>query len=192
MTALVRRQIVAGLCVLPLTLVAACDQTSPGTPSPQTSAPTTTDSTAPKVSNPKNLKARQACQLLTQDQVQRLGATSTTKVKKSPWGEDQCQWINDAISLYISPDTTQGKGLSTVYDNMAGGENFAPLTIAGYPAARTDKQSLSCAIYVATSDTQDFLVDFTRLGGTRADYMDPCGFAQTVATDVLNNLPAGQ
>ncbi|QUQ68260.1 hypothetical protein JJ691_60050 [Kutzneria sp. CA-103260] len=108
------------------------------------------------------------------------------------WGEKDCEWGNDNLNIGVSPDTTQGKGLAIVYENMSGAPSFQPLTIAGYPAARTSKQTISCAIGVGTSDTQVFLVDLTVLGANRTNNTDPCAVAQTVAADVLGNLPAGQ
>ena len=108
------------------------------------------------------------------------------------WGEKDCEWGNDNLNIGVSPDTTQGRGLAIVYENMSGTPSFQPLTIAGYPAARTSKQTISCSIGVGTSDTQVFLVDVTVLGTNRTNGTDPCTVAQTVATDVLSNLPAGQ
>ena len=184
----------AALCGLTAVLVASCSQPEPGTPSP-TTAPSSSDggaNAAPKVSSPKNLKALPACQLLTSAQLADLGATATPKTDTSLWGETKCKWINDDIAIYLSPDTTQGKGLSITYQNKVGAEVFEPLTIAGYPAVVTGKETIECAIGVGTSNTQMFLIDLTVTGTKRANHDDPCALAQKVGADVLNNLPAGQ
>lgn len=198
MTRDLRPLLPATLCCATATLLAACSPQTGGTPSP-TSAPTfasgsatSTAVTAPKVSSPKSLTGIDSCQLLTPPQLQTLGATAAPKTKKTPWGETECQWVNSDISVYVAPDTTQGKGLATVYGNSNTFSGFIPVQVAGYPAVSVNKQSRSCSVYVGSSDTQTFLVDFTRLGGQRADYQDPCGFAQTVAGAVLANLPAGK
>lgn len=189
-----RRLVVAALCSLAAVLVAGCSQQEPGSPSP-TTVPQTSGSgepTAPKVSSPKNLKAHTACELLTAGQLQEIGATATPKPGKSVWGEANCQWQNGDINIYISPDTTQGKGLATVYQNMGGADTFKELQISGYPAVRTGQESINCSIGVGTSDTQDFLIDLTVLGTKRTNHEDPCALAQKVGADVLSNLPAGQ
>ena len=175
-------------------LVASCSQQEPGSPS----STTTTQSqgggsaTAPPVGSPKNLKARSACQLLTAAQLSDLGATASPSPDTSVWGEGNCKWISDEVSLYISPDTTRGKGLSGVYSNVSGSAGFESLTVAGYPAARTGSESNECAIAVGTSNTQVFLIDLTLFGSRRANKEDPCALAQKVGADVLSNLPAGQ
>jgi uncharacterized Zn-binding protein involved in type VI secretion len=181
-------------CGIAAVLVASCSQQEPGSPSPSTTSQSqgAGASAAPPVSNPKNLKAQPACQLLTAAQLSDLGATATPKPDTSVWGEGKCKWINDEVSLYISPDTTQGKGLSGVYKNLAGSAGFQSLTIAGYPAARTGGESNECAIAVGTSNTQVFLIDLTLFGSRRASNEDPCALAQKVGADVLSNLPAGQ
>ena len=189
-----RGTLIVAACGLAVALLGACSQQTGGDPSPTTSSSPSSGSatsSTPKVDQPKNLKAVDACQLLNSSQLHELGATATPTAGQSVWGEKSCEWGNDDINIGLSPDTTHGKGLSTVYANMSGTENFLPMKIAGYPAARTAKQTISCGIYVATSDTQDFLVDLTVLGAKRADHEDPCSLAQKVAADVLSNLPAG-
>ncbi len=195
MTTTPRRLTIVAACGLLISLAAACSQPTGGNGSPTSSTSSTTSASAsgaPKVANPKNLKAHKACQLLTPAQLQSLGAASTPKEGTAVWGEKDCEWGNDNLNIGVSPDTTQGQGLAIVYENMSGTPSFQPLTIAGYPAARTSKQTISCSIGVGTSDTQVFLVDLTVLGVNRTNNTDPCAVAQTVATDVLSNLPAGQ
>jgi Protein of unknown function (DUF3558) len=183
-------------CVVAAGFLVACSQQTPGdgspTPSSSPSTPGSSASGAPKVANPKNLKNVPACQLLSSSQLQDLGATAAPKTSKSLWGEDECQWINDDISIYLSPDTTQDKGLAIVYANMAGSSSFQQLTVSGYPAVRTEKQDISCSISIGTSDTQLFMVDLTVTGVKRANHDDPCALSEKVAADVLSNLPAGQ
>ncbi|GAA0621680.1 hypothetical protein GCM10010174_45670 [Kutzneria viridogrisea] len=192
MTSALRRVSAVVTCGLAAMLLGACSQRTHGDPAPTTTAATSTTSGAPKVSNPKNLKAHDACQLLTLSQLQALGAPATGKERQSTWGEKSCVWGNDEVNIGFSPDTTHGTGLSAVYANMSGSENFLPMTIAGYPAARTAKQTISCTLWTAPSDTQVFLVDLSVLGAKRANHEDPCALAQKVAEDVLSNLSVGQ
>jgi hypothetical protein len=184
----------AAACGLAVALVASCSQTEAGTPSPTAGGGTSAGgaNTAPKVSNPKNLKAHPACELLTTAQLADLGATATPKTSTSLWGETKCQWINGDIGVFLSPDTTQGKGLAITYQNKAAAPAFEPLAIAGYPAVVTGKQAIECAVAVGVSDTQMFLIDLTVTGAKRANHDDPCALAQKVGADVLSNLPAGQ
>lgn len=184
----------AAVCGLAALLMASCSQPEAGTPSP-TAATSSSDggaNAAPKVDSPKNLKARNACQLLTSSQLADLGATATPKADTSLWGETNCKWVNADIAVYLSPDTTQGKGLSITYQNKSGAQVFEPLTIAGYPAVVTGKETIECAVAVGTSNTQMFLIDLTVTGAKRANHDDPCALAQKVGADVLSNLPAGQ
>jgi len=90
----------------------------------------------------------------------------------------------------IEPETTLGNGIYGTYEQESNTPGFKKIQVDGYPAAQTDQQSHSCRIYVGISQTQEFAVDFALLGGTRPDYMDPCGFAEKVAGMVLTNLPA--
>ena len=44
---------------------------------------------------------------------------------------------------------------------------------------------------VGVADDQTLHVDFGRVTGDDPAYEDPCGFAESVAAMVLENLPAG-
>ncbi|MFB9428208.1 DUF3558 domain-containing protein [Streptoalloteichus tenebrarius] len=169
--------------------LAACTSTTPGLASTSTDSQSSTPNNegAPKVTNPKNLKAiADPCQLLTPQQLQELGA-SGQRSEKSKWGEAACTWRNDNLSIHLAPDTTQGKGLSTVYANR--NASSQEITVGGHPGMRTTKESLTCSIYVGVSDTQVFLTNVIVFKDVKPEYKDRCAFAEKVAGMVLTNLP---
>ncbi|MCP2262473.1 Protein of unknown function (DUF3558) [Streptoalloteichus tenebrarius] len=178
--------------------LAACTSTTPGLASTststgsQSSAATSTAATgdgAPKVATPKNLKAiADPCQLLTPQQIQEIGA-GEPRQEKSQWGEAKCSWHNDNLVVSLAPDTTQGKGLSTVYANRDSLSNSEETTVGGYPGLRTGKISMACSVYVGVSDNQVFLGTVTVRRDAKPEYKDRCAFAEKVAGMVLSNLP---
>ncbi|MHA6804900.1 DUF3558 family protein [Salinifilum ghardaiensis] len=59
----------------------------------------------------------------------------------------------------------------------------------GYPANHEGRQSRLCSTDVGVPDSASFRVDFTRTGGKAPEMQDPCGYADTIATEVLENIP---
>jgi hypothetical protein len=178
-----------------LVTLVACSSGGTATPPPTTDASTATSSTQPDpagaaIADPKRIKGLDPCQLLTPSQMADLGVSGAPRRDNAVWGDPECDWHNDALGLTIIPETTLGTGISGSYVTDAGTPGFQKIQVNGYPATVTNKYSISCRVYVGVSVAQEFGVDFTRLGGTRSDYMDPCGFAEKVAGLVLGNLPA--
>ncbi|MGH7866576.1 MAG: DUF3558 domain-containing protein, partial [Candidatus Dormibacteraceae bacterium] len=157
-------------------LTTACSQTEPGQPSAANSAASLTAGTPNpaglKIANPKNIKGLDPCQLLTNDQLAQLGATATPTTDKTPWDETYCDWRNDNLGLALAPETTLGTGITGTYARKNNFSKFQQSNVDGYPAARIDWQDLSCQIYVGVAQTEEFSIDFTRLGGKDPQYMD--------------------
>ncbi|MCP2262471.1 Protein of unknown function (DUF3558) [Streptoalloteichus tenebrarius] len=178
------------LCLAAAAMVmAGCTSTTPGQASTSTGSQSSaaTGNGAPKVTNPKNLKAiADPCQLLTPQQLQEIGA-SESRPGKSPWGEESCTWRNDNLNLAIAPDTTQNQGLSILYANKK--SDSEETTVNGHPSLRYNKEGRSCALGVGVSDTQTFSISMTVLRDVKPEYKDRCAFAEKVAGMVLSNLP---
>ncbi len=183
-----------GTCLLLAAAVVACSPqtTSTPTPTPTSTSSSASDSAVPKVASPKKLTGVPACQLLTTQQLQTLGAATNPKTGKSPWGEGSCEWNTAEVAIHLSPDTTTGKGLAQTYSSKSKFDSFQPTTVAGYPSVQVDKQDISCGLFVGVSDTQVLSLTVFIDGKGNPDYHNPCAFAPKVATAVLANLPAGQ
>ncbi|SHH01208.1 DUF3558 domain-containing protein [Streptoalloteichus hindustanus] len=188
-----------GLLIISTALIAqgvvGCTSTTSGqaptSSPPQSSVAASTTAAVdvvPKVTKPKNLKAiADACQLLSPQQLQELGA-SQPRPDKSPWGEGTCTWRNDNLNVHLAPDTTQGKGLAIAYANRR--NNSEATTVNGHPGLRSGKESMSCGLWIGASDTQALSISLTVLRDVKPEYKDRCAFAEKVAGMVLSNLPA--
>ncbi|MER7009875.1 DUF3558 family protein [Saccharopolyspora sp. NPDC000359] len=178
----------AGMLILGL---AGCANSTPGVPEPTTGGETTSAATDPfHIEQPKNLKAiSDPCQLLTQQQLQELGAGGEPKPGESQWKQSECTWQSQQLTVTVSPDTIQGQGLRYTAKIVADGEPTAE--VSGYPAVHVGATSGSCGTYVGTSDTELFYVDFSvgTDGRSNPEFSDACAAADRIAGMVIENLP---
>ncbi|MDA3628373.1 DUF3558 domain-containing protein [Saccharopolyspora sp. WRP15-2] len=168
----------------------ACADTA-GKPVPASTGEQTTPvaDDALHIERPKQLKAiSDPCQLLTPDQARQLNAGPTSS-GQSEWGQADCTWRNQQLRIDIAPDTVQGQGLDWLVKTAGNGKPTAEVN--GYPGVRYGISSDSCGTYVATSDTELFLVGFQvgSEGRGNPEYADPCAVTDKVAALVLENLP---
>ncbi|WP_421671896.1 DUF3558 family protein [Saccharopolyspora spinosa] len=173
--------------------LAGCSSPTPGTPEPTNGGETTSAANDPfQIGQPKNLKAvSEPCQLLTPQQLQQLGATTEGKPAQAQWGQTNCAWDNEQLTLQVSPDTVQGQGIRYIA-KIAGDDNGNPTAkIDGYPAVHEGKSSGSCGTYVGVSDKEMVLVHFGvgSEGRSNPEFTDPCATADKIAGMVISNLP---
>ena len=186
-------------------LAAGCGTSSVGgTPepggSPGTAGATTTRASAsttssqerlaPPVTNPKNLRGLDPCELLTAAQLTELGMTGQPEKGRSEFGEDDCTWKDSAIYISIAPDTKR-QGLEEVYRRKSNVVNFQPSTVDGYPAVRANFTEKFCNVSVGVADDQVFHLTYGIVTSKKPEHQDTCGFAEKVSGMVLQNLPAG-
>lgn len=138
--------------------------------------------------NPKDLRGVDPCGLLTTDQLTEL-SSGPGEAGTSEWGEAECEWVGSVVAIALSPDTTFGDGLARAYRNKNRFDNFAESSIDGYPAVRVDFATQSCALIVGVSDEQTLSMEFTRVSAQAPGGGDPCGFAESVMSGVIKNLP---
>jgi hypothetical protein len=194
-----RRLVVATVVAVGGLALAGCDSTATGTPTPQSgasdtssqeSSSTESDRLAPPVQNPKDLRGIDPCQLLTPQQLTELTFVEPGKTDSTPWGEQKCNWQNSNLVIGLSPDTRR-EGLEETYRRENNFDNFEVSSVGDYPAVRVDFASQGCGVIVGVADDQTVTVHFGRVTGKDPAYEDPCGFAESVAAMVLENLPAG-
>ncbi|MCP2262661.1 Protein of unknown function (DUF3558) [Streptoalloteichus tenebrarius] len=195
-----------GILVLAGLVAAGCSSSTTGTPTAAdhattppatTSGPTnrspsarTGPSLAPRVSNPKNLRGQDACQLLTPQQQAELTFTKPGEKGTSAFGESECRWSNGNLRIYLALDTKR-RGLEETYLRKERFPDFTPSTVAGYPAVRTglNDKLKSCRVDLGVADDQVLYITFDRNSRNNPEYEDPCGFAEKVGKMVLDNLP---
>ncbi|MHA6800468.1 DUF3558 domain-containing protein [Bounagaea algeriensis] len=155
--------------------------------SPAESTPSQQQNT-PQIDQPKNLQAvGGACELLTPEQLQQLGLGGEPQPDESMWGDSSCDWRNDnAMASVTQLNRTSPE---TMYQNAKTFDEFHPAKVQGYPANHRDRMSNLCSVDVGVSDSASFRIDFTRTGGDAPEMQDPCGYADTIATEVLKNIP---
>ncbi|MFB9431732.1 DUF3558 domain-containing protein [Streptoalloteichus tenebrarius] len=199
-----------GALVLAGLVVAGCSNTATGTPTAadhEPNPPTTTSgptnpsppsnagpSLAPQVTNPKNLRGQDACQLLTPQQQAELTFSGSGTRGVSDFKEEECTWSNSNLAIYMALDTKR-HGLEEVYLRRSTYSDFTPSTVAGYPAVRTRRNDKikSCRVVLGIADDQALHIEFSRHSdGRDPGYEDPCGFAEKVGKMVLDNLPAAR
>ncbi|GAB2732670.1 hypothetical protein GCM10027174_01530 [Salinifilum aidingensis] len=171
-------------CALPADSGSQSEQPS----SQAQSTPGQQQDAAPRIDQPKNLQAvGSACELLKPEQLQQLGLGTEPKPDESLWGDSSCTWENDNAIVSL---TQQNRiGAQGMYKNAKSFDEYHPAEVQGYPANHTDRQSRLCTVNVGVSDSASFRVGFTRTGGKAPEMQDPCGFADTIATQVLKNIP---
>jgi hypothetical protein len=193
------RVVLAGTAVAVAGLVSGCVTAVAGSPAPSATQPTTTSETSgsaspserlsPPVENPKDLTGIDPCDFLPPDQKTELGLTKPGTRDTSPWGEETCGLAGSIVAIGFSPDTTVGEGLDQAYRSKNNFYNFEPSEIDGYPAVRVNFVTQSCDLIVGVSDEQTLSMGITRVSPDAPGKGDPCGFAESVMSDVLKNVP---
>ncbi|MER7078074.1 Protein of unknown function [Saccharopolyspora kobensis] len=191
---MLRRATLTAVSLLAVLGASACSPGGSG-PSPEpTSNPSESAATseAPKVENPKNLKAiTNACDLLTDEQVKALGGTDERKPpeeSKSTYGETKCQWTTDAFSATVTINTQFG-GAEKIKSNAGTRDNYELIQFEGYTGARVDAESTLCRIELAVADDQSLEVNYYKNAGGTPEMDDPCGFAEKITGEALKNTP---
>lgn len=142
----------------------------------------------PQIEQPKNLQAvGHACELLTSEQLQQLGLGGEPQPDESLWGEASCDWANDAAGVSVTQMNQTSP--ATMYQNAKTFDEYHPGQVRGYPANHTDRLSNLCTVDVGVSDTATFRVDFTQHEHSTPEMQDACGYADTIAAEVLTNIP---
>lgn len=181
---------IAVACLLGSGVIAltGCSQAEPGTSAP--AAPPKPPATKPQIANPKNLEAiTDACQLLTPEQLGKLGTSTATEHRRSAWGEDSCTWGVDAdgLQVNVAPSTKTKQGLTSVLKTV---RKTAPdEQVDGYPMVTSDRATYTCGIYVQVNSDDTFAVETDKGSSGRPEHQDVCGVAKQVAGMVLTNLP---
>lgn len=193
------RVVVAAVAVMLAGVASGCVSAVAGSPSPSATQSTTTGQTSggvspserlsPPVEKPKDLRGIDPCDLLTPDQKAEFGLTKPATRDTSPWGEETCSLAGSIVAVGFSPDTTVGEGLDQAYRSKDLFDNFEPSEVDGYPAVRVDFATQSCGLIVGVSDEQTLGFDMTRVSADAPGKGDPCGFAEAVMSDVLENVP---
>jgi hypothetical protein len=145
---------------------------------------------APPVENPKDLRGIDPCELLTPQQLTDLTFVEPGVKDTLPGGVESCTWQNSNLSVGLTPDTSR-EGLEEAYRREDNFDNFEVSSVGDYPAVRTDFATQFCSVIVGVADDQTLTAHFGRVTGKDPAYEDPCGFAESVAAMVLENLPAG-
>lgn len=141
------------------------------------------------VREPKDARAIQACDLLTDDQVQQLDLVSESAEQRDQGpGLQTCVWLSaiyPANSVSIQKSTEGAVPvLDGLYLTRESAFYYEEREIAGYPAVRGELSDTgTCTIAVAISDYQGV--------GFKADQpeSDPCTTSTRMAELVLSNLP---
>jgi uncharacterized protein DUF3558 len=188
-----RRATLTAVSLLVVLGASACSPGGSTTPPKTTSTESaSTTSAAPKVENPKNLKAiTDACQLLTKDQVAQLGGDTGAQPpeeSKSEYDESQCKWRSDAFTAYAAINTKFG-GLAKIMEAAESSDNFKQTQVDGYQGARVDEQSNLCRIELAIADDQSLEINYFKNAGGTPEMNDPCSFAEKITSEALKNIP---
>lgn len=179
--------------LLAATSLTALVATGCAPPSTGSSEPTTSPETsasprqAVTIGNPKNPKAvDDACSLLTSAQLDELGMQAKPEHMGTRQGAPKCDWSGDEFAITITPDVKNG-GIDTLYKAIP---NITKSTVAGYPAAWLNKQSISCRVEVGVSrDAKLGISYFSNTTSDQAGQVQPCKEGERIAAMVLKNIP---
>jgi hypothetical protein len=143
------------------------------------------------VPEPKDARGIPVCELLTTEQLVRLGFDPATADPYVRTYSDSCGWryadgsTAGGVILAVKPGS---KNLGDVYLQRDLLARFEPMTIAGHPAARTDETDLDiCVITVAIADDQVMQVE-GRVS-VPPETGRPCDPSIRMAELILANLP---
>jgi hypothetical protein len=175
-------------------LLAGCTTNATGSPSPSTTDPATTSTTAPRVATPLDASRfiKNVCSTLTTSQLAALGMPSPHADVLPNEGDPLCSWtdLTTNISFGLTWTATATDGLSNLYARAYGFGYWAPTTIDGYPAVyagigENDRTNGDCVINVGVNDHLFFIAEYdsNHQMGTRS-----CELAKQSAADVIHNL----
>lgn len=179
--------------------MSACNSVMAGSPTAATTPTGTSDSTssgaptsgpnglAPPVEDPKDLRGVDPCQLLTSEKQSELGFTKPGQKGTSYWGEPDCLWLGSIVGIGLAPGTTFG--LDQAYRTKNNFDNFAASNVDDYPAVRINFATQSCGLIVGVANDQTLHMEFTRVSPDAPGRDNPCGFAESVLSGVIKNLP---
>ncbi|WP_168586374.1 DUF3558 domain-containing protein [Saccharopolyspora sp. ASAGF58] len=190
---MLRRATLTAASLLAVLGASACSPSGATNPPKTTTESASSTAATPKVENPKNLKAvTDACKLLAEEQVARLGGDAGAKPPEGSnseeYGEPQCKWRNDAFNATIAINTKHG-GLAEIQSFIESSDSFKPTQVGGYQGARVDEQSTLCRIELAVADDQSLEVNYFKNAGGTPEMNDPCGFAEKITSEALTNVP---
>lgn len=188
-----QRVLAAAIVLVVGLLVAGCDSTATGTPVPQPdtsrTGPPSSERLSPPVENPKDLRDVDPCQLLTSQQAAGLSFTEPgTPGSGEISGDPGCTWSNSNLDINLQLNT-DGGGLEQTYRGNF--DKFEESTVGGYPTVRVNFTASYCGLFVGVAEGQVLSVSFGWITGDDPADGDSCGFAESVAAMVLENLPAG-
>ncbi|MCA1190231.1 MULTISPECIES: DUF3558 domain-containing protein [unclassified Saccharopolyspora] len=188
---MLRRAILAATSLVIAGGISACgltgnEQTAPeSAPEPQVGG-----DPALAVDQPKTVAAvTDACRLLTPEQLSTLGAEKNGEPGTTTFGEPKCDWSTEAFAFSVGLYVKTGGDAEQIYRSADNHDNFAPTRIGEYPAARVNAQSSTCSVEVGISDSESVTIDYTKYSGGTPEVADPCGYAEKIATEVLNGIP---
>ncbi|WP_211212940.1 DUF3558 domain-containing protein [Actinopolyspora mortivallis] len=182
------RLLLAAACIAAL---AGCATNTPANTDPNTTS-TTTKEDPFAIPKPLNLAAiKDPCDLLTKQQIHQLDAGAPQPDGKSAWGQQQCKWRNQQMTISIAPDTQQKQGIEyTAFTNTEDGKPTHK--VDEYPAVHgIGKTNIRCSTSVGVTEKYTFYVSFTvgTEGRGNPEYSDPCAMSDKIAGMVLDNLP---
>jgi Protein of unknown function (DUF3558) len=189
--------------VLGLFAVAGCSPVV-GTPSPSTTAPTSSAPAVPKVAHPLDTTKYQAapCTLLTAAQVTPYGITKPGYVSGGTTALGPgCRWSTTSSLIQgfnVQFITANTSGLTTLYINrdviVQGGGYFEATTVQGYPAvfnSQADQRKTGkCSLAVGVTDTLTYNVAIG-LDPASPEYTTSCDPAAKIADMVMTTLRGG-
>jgi Protein of unknown function (DUF3558) len=204
----VRNRLPLVIATLGIVVVSGCTTTSAGTPLPDPSSETSTNTEpssgedlpsdgAPKVENPLDVSRfeRKPCEALTAENAQALNLPTPGKQRSEAYGET-CYWNNTKSrgSLALTFFSNDERGLSALYREAKGAKfpYFEPIDdIDGYPAAaydtKSEKPTIDCAIGIGVSDQLAISVDIGLSDGNIGD-RNPCEVATQAASMLLKTM----
>ena len=189
-----------GVGALLLLGVVSCGEAMSGTPNAASTVATRAGSSGdpseaersgvPQVRNPKRLRGSDPCALLTPAQLTALGLPSASKPGyEQNFDEAQCTWSDD-IRVVLGLDTKR-RGLTEYYVRQKSYDNIKSSQVAGYPALWTDFTNVRCSLVVGVADDQVLIVHVRSIVSRSRAQGNTCGYGETVAAEVLKNLPPG-
>jgi uncharacterized protein DUF3558 len=184
-----KQSAVLGASIALTMLLGACSGGS--TDSTQPSQQTTQAQSGPKISDPKDAKAVELCQLLPADAATALGLNSTGKVDEhgvNPAAPPTCTWESADGATIVSMGPIDGS-IQAYYNQKPTFADYQELTIAGYPTVRGNKgnpaQTGNCWMYLGISDSQ-------LLSAFAMSNADPCALTQKALEASVPTLPAAK
>jgi hypothetical protein len=190
--------------VLLVAALAGCGTAGGGGAAPATSSPAPALPTGPppvderftpdipaelRVTDPKDARGKDACELLTTGQLIELGLDPQTARGDTARNGPGCTWkyadgsTRASVALALRPDGVKLPDAYRLRDSFA---TFEILEIARHPAVRADDLPGECTLNVAVADEQIIVIN---------GYLDdrevaePCAMARQMAELILSNLP---